>query len=593
LKEITKEWKKGKINYCYTIKADGNIGVEKILNPRVTRKNASVIKVVLDNNEEIVCTPDHLFMLRDGSYQKAEILTSKKSLMPLRKKLSEIDGRITIEGYEMVLNPETHKWVFTHLLADKYNLENNIYTQTQGDHKHHLDFNKLNNNPDNLTRLFKEQHLLLHKNNAAVTLHKKETIEKCNQIKKTSEYRQKISKTMKKLKDLLSTRAKKQWENSEYKKYMAQKYLEFYQKNENYRKKILKRMNEAQTDKKQRLSWIAKHQWLDETLLQWRGQKTQEQWTEDFRQKRKEAYDETYLAKSLEFARKIYEKSQSVDSYDQERKTLPKKNNNLLKLDTLLARFFENDKGKFLEAVQNFNHKIKYIEKISEKIDVYNIEVPYTHNFALSAGVFVHNSAKQGRDRKFQAILPLGGKILNTERAQLDRIIKFEELKDLIIALGMGIGETLNLEKLRYHRIIIMCDADVDGEHIKTLLLTFFFRHLRPVVENGYVYLAMPPLYRIQAGKEIAYAYDDEEKSKISSQYPGKNLTIQRYKGLGEMNPEQLWETTMNPETRILKQVSVVDTAEADQVFTMLMGEDVPPRKRFIQTHATTATLDI
>jgi DNA gyrase subunit B len=202
-------------------------------------------------------------------------------------------------------------------------------------------------------------------------------------------------------------------------------------------------------------------------------------------------------------------------------------------------------------------------------------------------------SAKQGRDRKFQAILPLGGKILNTERAQLDKIVQFEELKNLIIALGMGIGETLNLEKLRYHRVIIMCDADVDGEHIATLLMTFFFRHLRAIVENGYLYIAMPPLFKIQHGKEINYAYNDNEKDKILARFAGKNVSVQRYKGLGEMNPEQLWETTMNPEGRMLRKVEIKDAAEADQVFTMLMGDEVLPRKRFIQTHASTANIDI
>lgn len=203
-------------------------------------------------------------------------------------------------------------------------------------------------------------------------------------------------------------------------------------------------------------------------------------------------------------------------------------------------------------------------------------------------------SAKQGRDRKFQAILPLGGKILNTEKARLDKIIRFEELKALIIALGTGIGETLNPEKLRYHRIIIMCDADVDGEHIVTLLLTFFYRHLKELVNNGYIYVALPPLYKIQVGKEINYAYNDEEREQIINQYSKKdNIQIQRYKGLGEMNPDQLWETTMNPESRILKKITVEDATKADQTFNMLMGEEVPPRKRFIQTRAKLATLDI
>lgn len=202
-------------------------------------------------------------------------------------------------------------------------------------------------------------------------------------------------------------------------------------------------------------------------------------------------------------------------------------------------------------------------------------------------------SAKQGRDRRFQAILTLGGKILNTERAHLDRIIKFDELKDLIIALGAGIGETVNLEKIRYHRIIIMTDADVDGQHIATLLLTFFYRHLPQVIEKGYLYLALPPLYRIQAGKTVHYAYSDEEKEEIIKNEGNGKISIQRYKGLGEMNPEQLWETTMNPKNRILKQITIDDAQEADRIFTMLMGNEVPPRKKFIQSHAKLANLDV
>ena len=208
-------------------------------------------------------------------------------------------------------------------------------------------------------------------------------------------------------------------------------------------------------------------------------------------------------------------------------------------------------------------------------------------------------SAKQGRDRRFQAILPLGGKILNTERAQLDKIVKFEEIKDLIIALGGGIGDSLNYDKIRYHRIIIMTDADVDGEHIKTLLLTFFYRHMPEIVRRGYLYIALPPLYRIQIAKNVAYAYSDEEKEKaINNNSAGKEkgggkVTIQRYKGLGEMNPTQLWETTMDPTVRTLKQITSEDAGAADRMFSMLMGEEVPPRKKFIQTHAKMATLDI
>ncbi|MBI2012487.1 DNA topoisomerase (ATP-hydrolyzing) subunit B [Candidatus Curtissbacteria bacterium] len=219
---------------------------------------------------------------------------------------------------------------------------------------------------------------------------------------------------------------------------------------------------------------------------------------------------------------------------------------------------------------------------------------PSQSELYLVEGDSAGGSAKQGRDRKFQAILPLRGKILNTERARLDKILEFEEIRTLIIALGTGIGDTVNIDKIRYHRIVIMTDADVDGEHIRTLLLTFIFRYLPQIIEKGYLYIAQPPLYKITMGKEQYYAFSDEEKDQIVKQKAnGRAINIQRYKGLGEMNPEQLWETTMNPQTRIMKKITIEDAAEADHVFSMLMGEEVPPRKRFIQTHAKLATLDI
>jgi DNA gyrase subunit B len=195
-------------------------------------------------------------------------------------------------------------------------------------------------------------------------------------------------------------------------------------------------------------------------------------------------------------------------------------------------------------------------------------------------------SAKQGRDRRFQAVLPLRGKLLNVEKARLDKILSSENVRPLIIALGAGIGESFDLTKLRYHRIIIMTDADVDGAHIRTLLLTFFYRHMPQVIDNGFLYIAQPPLYRVSTGKVTRYAQNEAEREKIVKDFNVKNLSVQRFKGLGEMNADQLWDTTMNPDSRTLLRVDGENAALADEIFTMLMGEKVAPRKEFIKAEA-------
>jgi len=238
----------------------------------------------------------------------------------------------------------------------------------------------------------------------------------------------------------------------------------------------------------------------------------------------------------------------------------------------------------------------------AEKCELYIVE-------GDSAG----GSAKQGRNRNFQAILPLRGKILNVEKARIDKMLMSQEIKNLIIAMGTGVGDQANIDKMRYHRIIIMTDADVDGSHIRTLLLTFFYRNFEEIIKRGYLYIAQPPLYRIQKGKEVLYAYNDEDKNEIVEEFLSDSkkdkktkieitdeaiktggVNIQRYKGLGEMNPSQLWETTMNPQNRVMYQVKIKDAAEADKIFNILMGSEVEPRKRFIQTEArSVVNLDV
>ncbi len=344
--KLVEENKNGKQNFCYTIKGDGNIGIEKIENPRVTKKNVQVIKIILDNGKEIICTPNHKFMLRNGNYKESKDLTTADSLMPFHKRISKIGGKITIDG----------------------------------------------------------------------------------------------------------------------------------------------------------------------------------------------------------------------------------------------------NQEKMIEAVNNCNHKIKKIELLDKRIEVYDIEVPNTHNFALSSGVFVHNSAKMARNKEFQAILPLKGKILNVEKANPVKVFGNEEISNLVTAIGTGIGEQFNIEKLRYSKVIIMTDADVDGAHIRTLLLTFFYRFMPQLIQNGNIYIAVSPLYRVRKRGDH-YVYSDEELKDLTKKIGGGEVL--RFKGLGEMNPEQLWDTTMNPKTRMLKKVTVEDAATADVIFTQLMGDDVEARKVFIQERAKEAQIDI
>ena len=220
-------------------------------------------------------------------------------------------------------------------------------------------------------------------------------------------------------------------------------------------------------------------------------------------------------------------------------------------------------------------------EKDPSKTEIYIVE-------GDSAG----GSAKMGRDSNIQAILPLWGKMLNVEKARLDKVYGNEKMMPVVTALGCGIGEDFDLSKLRYHKVFIMADADVDGSHICTLMLTFFFRFMRPLIEGGHVYIAQPPLFKLAKGQQVKYAYNEAEMSKMSAEM-GQGVKVSRYKGLGEMNPEQLWETTMNPENRVIVQISIEDAERADETFTILMGDKVEPRREFIEQNAKYANLDI
>jgi len=644
--ELEREQAAGKQNYCYTIKEDGSVGVAPITNVRRTKADAKVVNVVLDDGNEVTCTPDHKFMLRDGSYAEASSLVAGSSVMPLRRQLSRIGKRITIEGYELVHDPATARWIFTHLLADQYNLAQGRYAVEAGEHRHHVDFDKRNNNPDNIIRLGRDAHLAHHRVHADKTLRRPDVVEKSRRARQTPEFRtkQRAHNLQPAVRSRLSVNAKQQWSNEAYKRFMVERSAAHFANNTVYREQTLQRLNEAQRthwaspehrdvqaartrehfaqnpQARQQLADTAEQQWSNPSLKAWRSYKTHEQWTPEFRAKRREALGQTYLRKALGVLYEVYHEVGGIDPvlYEQKRRAL--NDRTVLRLATICSRYFSGDYELLREAVVNYNHRVRAVAAVSQRMDVYDLEVPGTHNFALAAGVFVHNSAKQGRERRFQAILPLRGKILNVERARLDKILSFEGIKNLIIALGAGIGEQLDLSHLRYHRIIIMTDADVDGAHIRTLLLTFFYRHFPQMIENGYLYIAQPPLYKLSYGTQFRYVYSDEERDRAISELeklvkkaPAKvaakaeaepeagegavgvgetiavgksRINVQRYKGLGEMNPSQLWETTMDPATRTLLRVTVEDAERADELFETLMGSEVAPRKKFIQTHA-------
>jgi DNA gyrase subunit B len=600
--ELVVEHEQGKSNYCYTRTGSGKIAIARIENPRITSLNSELVMVVLDNGEKIRCTPDHPFMLKDGTYLRASSLSAGDSLSPLYRKVSHNEGRITLDGYEMCWEDSESRWVFTHLLSDAYNIEHGAYAKSDGAHCDHVDFNKRNNSPENLIRLPLRRHM---------TLHREYVMARCSEMRRSVGFRQRIGLRMREesTRAALSRNAKHQWAGPSYKQFMIERWGEYCQSNAEYREKNnlnlsiqkdiywsveanrieqagrVSRFYREHPEARSSRSIDAKEQWHGSELKSWRAEKTWSQWTDELCQGRRRALDATNFRKTASALRDCVDASGRIDIEAFDRQRIERKDESILRFSTYVNRYFDGDEEKALEAVLHHNHRVVKVEHIREKMDVYDLEVPGTHNFALASGVFVHNSAKQGRNREFQAILPLRGKILNVEKARMDKILKNAEIRNLITALGSGVGNDFDPAKLRYHQVIIMTDADVDGAHIRTLLLTLFYRYMKPLLEQGHVYAAQPPLYKVYKGQKEIYCYTEKEMAKAMEDM-GKGAQVQRYKGLGEMNPHQLWETTMDPAHRLLKQVTIEDAVKADELFSILMGDAVEPRREFIMTHA-------
>jgi len=621
IKEIAEKHANEEEIFIYTYNhATEKIELQKISNAWKTKTTSDLVKVYLDNGEEIICTPDHKFMLKNGNYMEASKLKKDTSLMPLYLTISsKINMKTSLEGYEMVFQEKDNKFIYTHFLSDEYNLKNKQdYEKINKKYvRHHIDFNKKNNNPTNIKRMDWDKHRELH-------------MEHCVKTLQTPEVKAKIRKTMatKESKEKRSLISKEQWKNEEYKnkyqkdhqKKMRENQIknginlgfgEYWSKEENKVAQSIrvKKYYENNPEKKEELSIIAKKQWENEDLRKWRSEKTKEQMSDVLLKKNKlEKETKTRINKTLCLLNKV-----GIDNFEEHRIKEPR---SVYKLNTLIYKIkeYENKnitslKDLELSDLYLYNHKVLKVEKYEATLDVYDIEVPETHNFALAAGIFVHNSSKQGRNGETQAILPLKGKPINPLKNKESDVLKNEEILSLITALGCGVGDNINLENLRYHKIIEQTDADIDGSHIQQLLNTVFNTLFKPLLYGGYIYKAVPPLHRVKIGQESIYLNTDADKKKfietkknelsksikLSKKYKemsedtdlekekkekylneeikkGMNKYVfNRFKGLGEMNPEQLSETTMEPKTRNIIQLKpnpfydVSDEIDLDQ----------------------------
>jgi DNA gyrase subunit B len=331
-------------------------------------------------------------------------------------------------------------------------------------------------------------------------------------------------------------------------------------------------------------------QWDDEELRVWRAKETSKQWTEEFRKSRQEKMDASNYQRVIkEISNYLYEND--IDLKANDAPIIPTSEYALYQRYLRWCnKYFGGNRQEAHEAVKCYNHKVVSVEHLDYTEDVYDLEVPNTHNFALASGVFVHNSAKDGRDSGYQAVLPIRGKIINAEKKDLLALLKNKEIESLVTVIGAGIqtsgsDTSFNLDDRKYSKVILMADADVDGGHITTLLLTFFYRYMRPLIENGHVYLVKPPLYRVDIGSKQHYCWTEDERIKALASGNGKSH-VTRFKGLGEMDEIELGATTMFKGSRKLIQVTVEDAADADRMLSVLMGKDVSARKAHIIEHS-------
>ncbi|GAA0510848.1 hypothetical protein Ade02nite_45750 [Paractinoplanes deccanensis] len=665
--DLAADWQRGVTHFGYTTNKAGRVVVAPLAEPRLTKRDAPLVRVTLDNGESVRCTPDHQFRLRDGSYRRADHLAPGDSLMPLYRSVSATSAGDNLNGYEKVWMNDREEWVYTHYVADGHNLRTGADTIANGVVRHHIDCNKRNNDPRNLRRMTPEAHLALH---AAMMEDNRDRIDEGFRAWLASGGRA-----------FKSAMLSAQWQDPDFRAACLQRladrnadgefrarlergfrdwfagldeqekaaygermraYQAEYWKSPERRRIAAERVRAFFADPDRRAEWSerSKEQWLDEGLLKWRAARTREQFADPAERERQRAavtawhaehpefgerhaelmrrrlHDDPSLITKLHAGRDEYLRTVSTEDRvaaqnDGRRRAALKRLRPFITLpDDKLAQAYEADRlahartgfrwerlvesydgdvTRLREAATQVNHTVATVEALTETADVYDLTVDGYHNFALEAGVFVHNSARMARSSEYQALLPIRGKILNVQKATLQQVLDNAECSAIVQVLGAGSGRTFDLAALRYGRVMIMADADVDGSHIRTLLITLFAKYMRPVIEAGRLFAAMPPLHKIVTkgrNSETIFTYTQQEMESTVARLEreGKSVVkpVPRFKGLGEMDAEELWDTTMNPATRTVRRITLDDVERAEGVLELLMGERVEPRRNWL-----------
>lgn len=663
--DLAEDWTKGITHFGYTTNKAGRVVVAPLVEPRLTKRNAPLVRVTLDNGEAVRCTPDHLFRLRDGSYRRADELAAGDSLMPLYRSVSAKAAGHKLDGYERVWMNDREEWVDTHYLADAYNLRQGLDSADNGTVRHHVDVNKRNNDPRNIRRMTWDDHAALHAAMMGEHVHegyrawlgrgglefksamlsdqwkdpafREACLARLAARNADPAFRERIEQGFQDWYASLSDE-----ELAAYAERLRAVQAQYWVHPE-HRTAAAERVRAFFADPARRAEWSvrSRQQWQDEALLAWRRETTITQFADPAeRERQRDAVLDWHrqnpefgaehsvrmklrmsdpgtghLAKVQAGRRKYVESvpradrvAQQIDgrrlaalkrmsaflsltdtelgaAYDAERLRTARTG---LRFDRLLAHY-DGDYTRLREAVTQVNHAVVAVEPLTETADVYDLTVDGYHNFALEAGVFVHNSARMARVSEYQALLPLRGKILNVQKASLADTLRNVEIASIVQVLGSGSGRTFDLSTMRYGRVILMADADVDGSHIRTLLITLFARYMRPVIEDGRLFAAMPPLHKITTkgrNPETHFTFTQREmETRVAAlQRAGKQVVtpVPRFKGLGEMDAEELWDTTMNPATRSVRRITLDDVEAAEQALELLMGEKVEPRRAWL-----------